>query len=80
MISILFDALPYIIAALGAIGGIWGYGQVKKVEARTERALQDAKAANDTHERINHAPVSDGMHDNDIKRLLAERGKRNGGA
>ena len=49
MISALFgDLIPYIVAALAALAGLWGYGRVKRREGvkdeRASRAAQDAKA------------------------------------
>lgn len=74
--GLLFDVLPWLGGAAMVLLAFFGVKHAGKKEAHTERALQDAKAANETHERMNDAPTSDGMHDDDIKRLLAERGKR----
>ena len=68
---------PWILAALAFVGGFWKYGQAKKKEANTERDLRDAKAVIKTHERMNDADTHHNHDDDELKRLLAERGKRN---
>lgn len=74
--SLLLDFAPYIGGAVLALLAFLGIKGAGKKEARTERDLQDAKAANETHERMNDAQTSDGIDDDDILKRLRERGKR----
>jgi hypothetical protein len=50
MIAAIFgDLIPYIVAALVAVAGFWGYGKVKKREGAVERdAKRDAADAKET--------------------------------
>lgn len=59
--------LPWIIAAVTALGGLWGYGRIKRREGvKAERARDDAadaQAERETHERINQADTGAGLSD-----------------
>lgn len=78
--SLLFDFAPWIGGAVLALLAFFGVKGAGKKEARAERAVKDAKAAQKTHERMNDAKTSDGMHSDDVSEWLRERGKRNNGA
>lgn len=77
--AIIGKFLPYIIAALAALGGLWGYGVAKKKQGRSqersERAAQDARADMAAHERMNDAEVSSGDSNADLE-WLRKRGQR----
>lgn len=68
MISALFgDLIPYLVAALAAVAGIWGYGKVKKREGAVERdAKRDAADAKETIEALEAR--------NEIEADIARRG------
>ena len=80
----LLGSLRWLWAALAAILGVVAYGAKQKregaLQARSDRAAKDAKATASTHQRMNDAPSSDGMHSNDVTKWLRERGRRDSGS
>lgn len=54
--------LPYVLAALGAFGGIWGFGKIKKREGvkqeRQRQATADVKAHSETIAKVLNETVS----------------------
>ncbi len=83
MLRLLIPSKAAIYAVLAALGVV-AYGAKQKLagalKARSDRAAKDAKATASTHERMNDAPTSDGMHSNDVTKWLRERGRRDSGS
>lgn len=54
--ALLGDLLPYLVAALVALGGLWGYGRSKKRQGAAENAreaeIEDAEHAESIRNRV----------------------------
>lgn len=77
MIAALFgDLIPYIVAALAALAGLWGFGKIKRREGvTTERAKRDAQDAKETikaHEVRNEVEADVSRGGNARDRLRAD--------
>jgi hypothetical protein len=83
MIAALFgDLIPYIVMALTAVAGIWGYGRLEKRKGAQERDAkrdaQDAQAERETHERINEADTGAGLDDDQRRERLRDFAAKHG--
>ena len=65
--ALIGDILPYLVAGLAGLAGLWGYGKVKRREGvraeRTKEAVQAAEAEREAHERITKADTGAGLSD-----------------
>jgi hypothetical protein len=74
------NLLPYIIAAGAAVLAIIGAYFKGGANARAKRAVKDAKADQQSHERMNNAETGSGMSDDQridrLREFAAKHGNR----
>ena len=83
VITALFgDLIPYILAAVAALAGLWGWGKVKKREGaqaeRAREAARDAAADQQAHERMNNADLGLDATDDERRQRLRDFAAKHG--
>jgi hypothetical protein len=73
MMTILGPFLPYIIAGLGAVAAIFGYGYSQKRKGRAIERAKQAKATAEAHEARDEAEEAiSGRTDEENRKRLGE--------
>ena len=68
--GILSEALPWLVSAVVAIAGVWGYGAAQRRRGREDAAHEAQEKELKAHDRINHADTGGGATDDErLKRL-----------
>ena len=68
--GILSEALPWLVSAVVALAGVWGYGAVQRRKGREDAAQEAQKREMEAHDRINEADTGGGATDDErLKRL-----------
>lgn len=66
--ALLSEALPWLVSAVVALAGVWGYAQRRK--GREDAAQEAQEKELKAHDRINNADTGGGSTDDErIKRL-----------
>jgi len=71
MISgMLSEALPWLVSAVVALAGVWGYGTAQRRKGREDAAQEAQEQELKAHDRINNADTGGGATDDErLKRL-----------
>ena len=74
--------LPYLVAALAGLAGLWGYGKVKQrqgmAEEREKQTAKDAESKEEAHERITKADTGAGLPDDSRRDRLRDFAAKHG--
>ena len=68
--GMLSEALPWLVSAVVALAGVWGYGATQRRKGREDAAQEAQEQELKAHDRINSADTGGGASDAErIKRL-----------